>query len=79
MNECPVCHKQLRSLRGMRSHHKYVHGTSLLEISCQTCAKTFLNYGGNRKFCSRECAGKHFSVIYETKGTFHDTNTYSFV
>jgi len=64
MNECLICNKEFRSLRGMRSHHKRMHGKSLLEISCQTCGKLFPNYEGDRKFCSLECAGKHFSVLY---------------
>ena len=62
MQKCPTCLKEFETSQGMSSHHKQAHGESLVpEKKCETCGKIFKNYEGDRKFCSRGCAGLHFS------------------
>ena len=66
MHKCPTCLKEFETQRGMRVHHAQAHGESLVEQkSCETCGKVFKNYEGNRRFCSKKCAGVYFSKQYD--------------
>ena len=62
--ECPTCHKEFASKRGMRSHHSQVHSRSLIEAKCEICGKVFSRWTDNDRFCSRECAGVYLNKLY---------------
>lgn len=65
MHKCPTCLKEFETQRGMRAHYAQAHGESLVEQkSCETCGKVFRDYKGNRRFCSKKCAGVYFSKKY---------------
>ena len=63
--KCSNCGKEFETQRGMRAHYAQAHGESLVEQkSCETCGKVFRDYKGNRRFCSKKCAGVYFSKQY---------------
>ena len=66
---CPSCSKEFKSEHGVRIHHVQIHGKSLLESNCQICGKPMRKYREDHNFCSRECAGQHFSVLYNQNAT----------
>lgn len=66
MHKCPTCLKEFGKKQGMRSHHAQAHFKSLVERkSCETCGKVFPNYEGDRRFCSKKCAGVYFKKKYD--------------
>ena len=65
MWKCSNCGKEFETQRGMRGHYAQAHGESLVEEkSCEICGKVFRDYKGNRRFCSKKCAGVYFSKKY---------------
>lgn len=67
--KCPACGKEFETRLGMRIHHAKAHGESLVQVNCEICGKTFPNYKGDRRFCSKECAGVYFSELYSSGKT----------
>lgn len=72
---CPQCGKAVPQNKGRkekrfcsdrcrmgwwRSHQSEMNKKAYYTLVCQQCGKEFVSYGNQgRKFCSRECYGKH--------------------
>lgn len=69
MITCPTCEKPFDgdNLQGMKIHHSRSHGERLVDhTTCNYCGEEFeIPYGQERRFCSRECSGKHQSETVE--------------
>lgn len=75
VHACPQCGKDVLQNKGRkekrfcsdkcrmgwwRSHQAEMNKKAYYTLVCQQCGKEFVSYGNRgRKFCSRECYGKH--------------------
>jgi hypothetical protein len=80
--EWDACNDTFGTVRGMKNHHKRVHGVSIAgaKTSCEECGDTFrrkeshLEYH-ERNFCSVECRNKndgYRDVVYATGAENHN-------
>lgn len=68
---CPSCDEMFDSERGMKIHHKRIHGESIagVEFDCDWCGETQRRCGSHvhedmNNFCSPECRGAYRSEHY---------------
>lgn len=65
MPKCPTCGNDFSNEAGVKSHHKQVHGESLVSKSvsiCEVCGEEFEHYDSEvGKFCSIGCKNGSYS------------------
>lgn len=72
-NVCPTCRETFASERGVKVHHKRIHGTSIagVEVTCENCGDTYRVRRSREswtRFCSDWCHKEHQSEVYDGDG-----------